>query len=242
MNQHFQIAPFGDCACTVTFGHTIDPQTNNRALALSSWLDAHPFPGMEETVTGYASVTVYYRPAAVFARFPHASPARTVRTFISQAVSESSSPAPAIRRVGRLVRIPVCYGAEFGPDLAEVAGLHGLSEEETIRMHAQPEYRVYMIGFSPGFPYLGGLPEMLATPRKNTPRLSVPGGSVGIAADQTGIYPFASPGGWQIIGRTPLLLFDVKKTPPNLLRPGDRILFVPITSEAFRRERGKANK
>jgi inhibitor of KinA len=129
---------------------------------------------------------------------------------------------------GRIVTIPVSYGGEWGPDLAEVAERAGLSMEEAISLHSTAEYRVAMIGFAPGFPYLAGLPERLASPRKATPRQAVPAGSVGIAGVQTGIYPLSSPGGWQLIGRTSVTLFDPRRDPPSLLAPGDRVHFIPI--------------
>jgi inhibitor of KinA len=139
------------------------------------------------------------------------------------------------------VEIPVCYGGEFGPDLAEVARLCALSEEEVIARHAAASYRVYMIGFSPGFAYLGGLDAAIAAPRRATPRTLVPAGSVGIAGLQTGIYPLATPGGWQIIGQTPKRLFLPEREAPCLLSPGDTLRFVPIGAEAFRASAGDAS-
>lgn len=134
----------------------------------------------------------------------------------------------------RTVVIPVCYGGEFGPDLEEVARFHGMTEDEVIAIHAQGRYRVYMIGFAPGFAYLGGLSPEIATPRRATPRTHVPAGSVGIAGNQTGVYPLATPGGWQIIGRTPLALFRPHHEEPSLLRAGDIVQFCPITEEQYR--------
>ena len=132
---------------------------------------------------------------------------------------------------GRLVEIPTLYGGEYGPDLEFVAEQAGLSVEEAVGLHSGVDYLVYMMGFTPGFPYLGGLPERLATPRLTTPRTVIPAGSVGIAESQTGVYPLASPGGWQLIGRTPLRLFDVERDPPSLISAGDRVRFVPLGSE-----------
>ncbi len=133
----------------------------------------------------------------------------------------------------RLVEIPVCYGSEYGPDLEDVAALHELTSAEVIRRHSAPPYRVQFLGFLPGFAYLSGLPPGLETPRRDTPRLSVPAGAVGIGGAQTGVYPLESPGGWQIIGRTPLILFDLNREPPALLRAGDRVRFVPISEETY---------
>jgi inhibitor of KinA len=134
----------------------------------------------------------------------------------------------------RNIVIPVCYGGEFGPDLKEVAQYHGLTEEEVIHIHSHGEYKVYMIGFVPGFAYLGGLSPKIATPRRTTPRTMIPTGSVGIAGGQTGIYPLATPGGWQIIGRTPLSLFRPNHRQPSLLRAGDIVRFQPITEKEYR--------
>jgi inhibitor of KinA len=134
---------------------------------------------------------------------------------------------------GDIVTIPVCYGGSFGPDLAEVAGLHQLSIAEVIQLHSAVVYKVYMIGFMPGFAYLGGMDERLSTPRKVTPRKSVPAGAVGVAGGQTGVYPLESPGGWQIIGQTPVRLFDLNRREPSLLKPGDTVIFKAIDSKEF---------
>jgi inhibitor of KinA len=133
----------------------------------------------------------------------------------------------------RLVEIDVCYGGEFGPDLEEVARLRGLSVDEVVRIHSTGDYLVYMIGFSPGFPYLGGLDSRIATPRRAAPRTLVPAGSVGIGGDQTGVYPIASPGGWQLIGRTPQQIFVVSREPPTLIQAGDRVRFRSISADEF---------
>jgi len=135
---------------------------------------------------------------------------------------------------GELVEIPVVYGGEYGPDLEFVAKHSGLSVDEVIEIHSKPVYRVYFLGFLPGFAYLGGMDERIAAPRLERPRLKVPSGSVGIAGKQTGIYPIESPGGWRLIGRTPLRLFNPEKEPPTLLQPGDRVKFVPVDEYEFR--------
>jgi KipI family sensor histidine kinase inhibitor len=134
----------------------------------------------------------------------------------------------------QVVEIPVAYGGEYGPDLGEVARAHNISEEEVIKLHSEPEYPIYMLGFVAGFPYLGGMNKAIATPRKKSPRLKIEAGSVGIAGEQTGIYSVESPGGWQIIGRTPLKLYDVNRNEPVLLKAGQYIKFKPITKEEFR--------
>src|SRR5699024_4926794 len=133
----------------------------------------------------------------------------------------------------RMVEIPVLYGGDYGPDLDLVAHRNQLSTEEVIRIHSERDYLVYMIGFAPGFPYVGGMDERIEAPRKENPRQSIPAGSVGIAGKQTGIYPFESPGGWQIIGRTPAQLFLPESNPPTLIQPGDRLRFVPIDEAEY---------
>lgn len=171
---------------------------------------------------GYATVTVYYQPW----RVPYQSLCEELERLNRQ--RETAAPDPP-----RTVEIPVCYGGAFGPDLEAVAEAHGLSPAAVIRRHGRPLYRVYFLGFLPGFAYLGGLPASLATPRRATPRIAVPAGSVGIAGAQTGVYPIESPGGWQIIGQTPSCLFDPARRPPALLRAGDRVKFTAVTAEEY---------
>lgn len=219
----WQLLNLGDQGILVRFGSEIDPAIHNRVRRLMLALEAEPCPGVVELVPSYAALAVYYDPLRV-------EPA-TLRRALRERLSRMEDlPLPPPRRI----ELPVCYGGPFGPDLAEVAAYHGMSEEEVVRLHSQPDYLVYMLGFSPGFPYLGGLPARLATPRRSSPRLRVPAGSVGIAGGQTGVYPTESPGGWQIIGRTPLRLYDPKAPEPFLLRPGDILRFRPIDEEQFR--------
>lgn len=145
------------------------------------------------------------------------------------------------QKVRYVIEIPVCYGEEFGPDLEFVANHNGLTPEEVIRIHSSAEYLVYMVGFAPGFPYLGGMPEAIAAPRRPSPRLAIPAGSVGIAGKQTGVYPIETPGGWQIIGRTPIALFVPDSNPPTILASGDRICFRPISRQEYM-ERKEGNR
>ncbi len=170
-------------------------------------------PETEEAVTGMNNLTVFVR-------------ADTDLQAFSDGLYALWSQTEAVKRKGRRVRIPVVYGGEFGEDLAEVAAFHQTSAEEIVRRHTKPVYTVFMMGFQPGFPYLGGLPENLHTPRRAVPRIKVPAGSVGIGGSQTGVYPFASPGGWQIIGRTEAPLFQISANPPTLLAAGDTVQFV----------------
>lgn len=213
-----QIIPVGDGAVSVIFGSIIDPITNRQVHALARRLLTRPPEGFLAAVPGYTTLLVQYDSLLI------AYPA--LLDWLeqeNQAASQFEMPSP------RQVEIPVHYGGSAGPDLDQVAGLHQMTPDEVIRRHTAPTYTVYLIGFLPGFAYLGGLDPLLATPRLSNPRQSIPAGSVGIAGAQTGIYPLASPGGWQIIGRTNLTLFDPARIPPTLLTPGDevRLLHVP---------------
>lgn len=218
-----RIVPCGDRALLVELGHGIDPAVHERVLRLYAALQAEPPPGVEEVQPGYHAVLVLYDPLAV----RPAMLAARIRSLLDRPPAAPLPPAA-------LVELPVCYGGEFGPDLPEVARRTGLEPEEVVRLHAAPTYRVYCLGFLPGFAYLGGLDPRLAMPRRATPRVRVPAGSVGIGGRQTGVYPVASPGGWHLIGRTPAPLYLPDREPPCLLRPGDRVRFVPVTPEAFR--------
>lgn len=211
------LQPVGDCAVRVALGEAIDLPTNQRVHALANWLGQHPLPGLGEAVPGYAALLVYYDPLQL--DYPAAS--ACLQQAI-QAAQEMEPPTP------RRVEIPTRYGGEFGPDLDETARLHGLNPQEVVRLHCAVDYCVYFIGFMPGFAYLGDLDARLETPRLATPRLRLPAGSVGIAGRQTGVYPFASPGGWRILGRTELELFNPTHDPPALLQPGDLVRFVDL--------------
>jgi inhibitor of KinA len=168
-------------------------------------------------------VTVYYDPLAVTYNSLR-DHLKLVLRDVEPLYAEATAP----------VDIPVCYGGDYGPDLALVAKFAGITETEVVRLHTDEVYTVYMIGFAPGFPYLGGLDSRIAMPRRATPRVSIPAGSVGIAGAQTGVYPNESPGGWQVIGRTPIQLFDAEKLPPSLLRPGNTVRFHPISEDEYR--------
>lgn len=220
-----RVVPLGDRALLIHLGTTIDDATHRRVRAVCARLAARPVPGTIELVPAFASVAIHYEPARVpndgrgrEQRSPYARFADRVRAVLVD-LEEEELPEP------RTVEIPVRYGGEDGPDLEAVAGAHGLSAEEVVRLHSGATYRVYMLGFAPGFAYLGGLPDAIATPRRPEPRAAVPTGSVGIGGSQTGIYPVVSPGGWQLIGRTPLRLFDARRTPATLLAIGDVVHF-----------------
>lgn len=217
----------GEGGLLVEFADLIDPTVNGRIQALLAALDAAPPPGLRELIPAYRTLLILYDPLAV------AEEALLARVrAIVPTMGESATPS-------RLVTIPTIYGGEFGPDLEDVATHCGLASEEIIVRHSSATYLVYFIGFSPGYPYLGGLDPALATPRLASPRVRVPAGAVAIGGQQTGIYPQETPGGWRIIGRTPLRLYDPQAPDPFLLRAGDRVRLRPIGANeyaALRRE------
>ena len=217
-----RILSAGDSGLTVEFGATIDPTLNDRVLALARAIEKLSIDGVIEIVPTYRSLTVYF------------DLARTDVPSLAQRLGESVQNLPAKpSRAGPTIQIPVLYGNKFGPDLPDVAARADLSPEEVVALHTSVEYRVYMLGFSPGFPYLGMVPEKIATPRLPEPRIQVPAGSVGIAGSQTGIYPQESPGGWRLIGRTPLRLYDPARTKSFLLHVGARVRFVSISQKEY---------
>ncbi|SFK17717.1 inhibitor of KinA [Brevibacillus centrosporus] len=225
--------PLGDSGVVVKLGNTIDQSTHQKIKTLSDRLQDERPKGMVEIVPGYTTVTVYYDPVALYDPRSDQTPYERVTAYLREIITHAESEIP---REPRLVEIPVCYGGECGPDLEGVAKHSGLAPEEVIRIHSEQQYLVYMIGFAPGFPYLGGLDERIATPRRSTPRTAIPRGSVGIGGSQTGIYPIVSPGGWNIIGRTAHPLFRPEDQEPSLLRAGDLVRFRPISWEAFQEQ------
>jgi len=206
-----RVNPLGDSALLVELGKRVDTALNTRALALAAALSKKR--GVREAVGGYASVTVHYDPEQVTYK--------GLRGIIDRLARGRRPPlAP-----GRLHRIPVTYD---GPDVEEAAAALKITPQELARLHSKPYYRVFMIGFVPGWAYLGPLPEELRLPRRKVPRTSVPAGSVAIAGAQTGVYPLPTPGGWHLIGRTSVKMFLPESDPPLLLRPGDRVRFHPV--------------
>jgi len=212
----------GDRAIFVEFGDSIDPDINQRVIDLKLAIEKAGIPGVVESVPSYRSLLVYFEPLQISAPELRETVYRLLQSPIGRELSKR-----------KLIEIPVVYGGEFGPDLELVAKHNNLSAAEVVQIHSGTRYLIYMIGFMPGFPYLGGMSPKLMTPRKTTPRLKIPAGSVGIASNQTGIYPTESPGGWQIIGRTPLKLFEPTREPPALLQAGDYLTFVRTTPEEF---------
>lgn len=214
----------GDRALLVELGDGINPAVNKKVRDLFLKLDLESTAGVKELVPSYRSIMVVYDPLTITLSSLQEKILR-----VHQQASGASLPEP------KTLEVPVVYGGRFGPDLQWVADFHSLSPEEVVRHHVRPVYQVYMIGFTPGFPYLGEVPEVIATPRRETPRTAVPQGSVAIAQRQTGIYPVQSPGGWHILGWTPLKLFDAEKWPPTPVEIGDLVKFFSIPEKEIAR-------
>lgn len=222
-----EIIPYGDKAVLVKFGNKINLKINAFVHSFDALLAKEKIEGVIESIPAYSSVTVIYDPKILdFNSLAKELKAllKKGRRFHSDSHNES-------------IEIPVVYGGSYGPDLEFVAQYNNLSPQEVVKIHTSREYVVYMVGFTPGFAYLGGMSSKIATPRLSDPRESVPAGSVGIGGSQTGIYPIESPGGWRIIGRTPLKLFDMQKEPPVLLKPGMKVKFVSIDESEYQRVR-----
>jgi KipI family sensor histidine kinase inhibitor len=223
------IIPLSDTALLLRLGDRLDAGLNARVHALAEALRASLPEAIEDIVPGYASLAVFLDAGAVADGRAHPA---DIESWLGWALENLD--AKATHAAPRLVEIPVCYGGDSGPDLETLAAELALPQETLVERHCSAEYRVALLGFAPGFPYLLGLDPSLAAPRLATPRAAVPAGSVGIAGAQTGIYPRESPGGWRLIGRTPLRLFDAAREAPSLLMPGDRLRFVPIDAARFR--------
>jgi inhibitor of KinA len=221
-----KLEPMGDSAVVATLGSGIDEATLASVLSLSGAISAAGRAGITDVVPAYASVTAFYDPAqfADSGGDSYGAVCRFLESCAGRAAGAPPGPAP------RLVEIPVCYGGVFGPDIGIVAEHCRVGADEVAALHSGADYLVHAIGFTPGFPYLGGLPEALRTPRRDTPRAHVRAGSVAIGGSQTGVYPVDSPGGWRIIGRTPVELFRPLLSPAALLRPGDRVRFRAISA------------
>ncbi len=223
MTGEFRIVPAGDSAMILEFpgipgvDDRIDPEVNQRVVAVAESLQREGFAGVRDVVPTFRSVAVYFDPLRT-----------AVNGLVEWLEAEARQPTVERREAASIVHIPVCYGGEFGPDLQEVAAFGGLEPSEAIALHASETYRVYMLGFLPGFAYLATVNPRIAAPRLATPRVRVPSGSVAIAGQQTGIYPSETPGGWLLIGRTPLKPYDAVRTDPFLLKAGDRVKFDPI--------------
>ncbi|MGI4847900.1 MAG: 5-oxoprolinase subunit PxpB [Janthinobacterium lividum] len=226
----WRILPMGDRCLLVEFGHRVERRVNDMVNHLCAHLLAHMPPGVDDVVPAFCVLALHYHPGQM-ERGPHAAtPYAQLRDHVEALLLAG---IPERQQQDRIVEIPVCYGGLFGPDLAEVATRCALSEDEVIALHTGGDHAVYMLGFAPGHPYIGGLDQRLMLPRRATPRLRVEQGSVAIANAQSVIYSLASPGGWNLIGRTPLQLFDAGMEPPCLLMPGDVLRFVAVPHEMF---------
>ncbi|TVZ81939.1 inhibitor of KinA [Aeribacillus composti] len=220
--MEFSIQPLGDTGIIIQFGTEISEAIYQQIRQYVYWLEQSCIEGIVEWVPAYTTLTVFYRPNII--SYDELSQ-KLLK--IGEKIESMPVPDPIV------IEIPTLYGKEAGPDIQFVAETNGLSEEEVVKIHSSSDYLIYMIGFVPGFPYLGGMDKRIAAPRKKTPRSRIPAGSIGIAGEQTGIYPLETPGGWQIIGRTPVKLYDPQKQDPILLKAGDYIRFVPITEREY---------
>lgn len=220
-----RIVPAGDCALVVTFGEQIDREVSRRVVRLGERVMTEGGAGVIEAVPGMASLTVHFDPEACD-EIALASRLRTLASDMKQAVAQ---------RTGRRWTIPACYDGDLALDQAEVSARCDLAPEEIVRLHSGRDFHVYMLGFLPGFPYMGDLDAALRLPRRSNPRIEVPAGSIAIAGAMTAIYPAASPGGWHLIGRTPVPLFAPECDPPSVLAPGDAVRFEPVRRDVFER-------
>ena len=218
------ITTAGDAALIVTLPPQLDVGTSSRVIAMADAVRRRVGVVLRDIVVGYHTVTVYFDPLSVDGAWLE-----------GELATIAGDPAPLPEVSGAAIEVPVCYGGELGPDLGSVASLAGCTESDVIELHRSREYRVFMVGFVPGFAYMGPVEPRLSLPRRANPRTRVPAGSIGLAAGQTGIYPMETPGGWHLIGRTPVKPFDERRAEPVLFRPGDRVRFTPISREDFDR-------
>lgn len=217
-----KILTAGDSALLIEFEQKIAPEINAQITAFVHLLKEQHIEGVTDLIPAFASLLINYDPRVIGYKDLKARIEELLKIEVSEEASEA-----------RVFEIPVCYGGEYGPDIANIAENAGLSEQEVIDIHCSKDYLIYMLGFLPGFVYLGGLDERIHTPRLANPRISIPAGSVGIAVSQTGIYPLNSPGGWQLLGMTPVKTYDPERETPILVEAGDYIRFVPVTEEEF---------
>lgn len=217
----------GDTALTIEIDNTINPETNDKIISLCDFIESENISGIYETLPTYCSLTVFYNPLNF-----------DMNKFISFIEERFDQTTYKENLKEKVIEIPVIYGGDYGPDLIRVCEHNTLTPNEVIKIHCQQKYLVYMLGFTPGFPYLGGMNDKISTPRLDVPRKTITSGSVGIAGNQTGIYPVESPGGWNIIGQTPFQLFNPNLDSPTLLKAGDYIKFKPIDEKTYLQMKG----
>jgi inhibitor of KinA len=234
-NSTYTLFPLGDNAILIDFGNELNESINKKLLSIFQKIKNQNLPGVLDVVPAYSSLTIYYDVMKILEK----AGSRSVFDFVANQVKKIiEDDTEILLEENRKISIPVCYDEEFGIDLTYLANEKNLSVKDVIHLHSSKTYRVYMIGFLPGFAYMGTVDQKIQIPRKENPRTKIDAGSVGIAGAQTGIYPLQSPGGWQIIGRTPLQLFNKEKTEPVLLQPGDEIKFFSISKDEFRNYQG----
>jgi inhibitor of KinA len=238
--SNFNIYSLSEYAVTLAYNAAINNSIFDQISYLKEVIYQNPFDGFQCAVPAYVSITIFFDPILVIKsnNLIGLNCFERISNYLLQLTKNFNS-SQFIKKPP--IVIPVCYEGEYAPDIDELANLLGLEKENIIHLHSKVCYKVYMIGFAPGFPYLGGMPERLSIPRKNNPIKKVPAGSVAIAGKQTGIYPFETPGGWYLIGRTPVTLFDIKRSQPALLQAGDEVIFDPISKQDFVRIRSKGN-
>ncbi|PJN89085.1 kinase inhibitor [Bacillus sp. mrc49] len=233
------MSPLSDSAIVITFGNGMEYSIHKKIKLFMDLLEEEPFAGFVECVPAFTNLTIFYDPLVIYNIHKQSneatSPYDVVRSILDRKLLDLIEDTKVSHRT---VSIPVCYGGEYGPDLEYVARYHDLTTDEVIHIHSNGEYLAYMIGFAPGFPFLGGLPKDIATPRRSSPRMTIPAGAVGIAGMQTGVYPISTPGGWQLIGQTPMELFLPNVTPPSLLQAGDMVKFQPISEQEYKEIKG----
>lgn len=220
--MNISFSPLGDQAIVIEFGNEINEQTEQQVRKVSALLESRPPEWMIEFIPAFTTVSIFYNPIL--------APYDLVKTQLAHLLTQLGE-VPSVH--SRTIEIPVCYGDEFGPDLEFVAQYNQLTPREVIDIHTAGTYSVHMIGFAPGFPFIGGMSEKIAAPRRESPRLRIPERTVGIAGMQTGVYPIETPGGWQLIGRTPLRLFRPEHDIPSLLRAGDKVIFREISQQDY---------
>lgn len=230
----YRMYPCGDHAVTIELGDAVDAAINQKVMSLFTYLKAKQITGVKDIIPAYHTVTIVYDTGLLKKQAQKATVYEMMCGQLEKAV-EAFTIVPTTE--SRLVRIPVCYDLSLAPDIESLATLHKISVDEVIQLHTGKMYRVYMIGFLPGFAYMGTVDEKISTPRKAQPRTLVPAGSVAIAGEQTGIYPFDSPGGWHLIGQTPIQMFSVSKEAPCYLHPGDAIEFYAISITEFEKQK-----